>query len=93
MTDRAADFGDLAMNLHDQIGVVATVDGVLEFAVEALHYDHASVMLMRRQRRKRSPRPIRWSLSPTSCRSTSVRVRACWPSPILQRAGQGHRRR
>jgi GAF domain-containing protein len=50
MSDQAGDFGELAMNLHNQSGVLATVEGVLEFAVEALHYDHASVMLMRRQR-------------------------------------------
>lgn len=50
MTERAGDFGDLAMNLHNLSGVLATVGGVLEFAVEALHYDHASVMLMHRQR-------------------------------------------
>ena len=49
MTDRAGDFGKLAMNLHDQSGVLATVDSVLQFAVEALHYDHASVMLMHRK--------------------------------------------
>ncbi|MFC0622594.1 GAF and ANTAR domain-containing protein [Kribbella deserti] len=50
MTEQAGDFGNLAMNLHNQTGVLATVETVLEFAVEALHYDHASVMLMRRQR-------------------------------------------
>jgi hypothetical protein len=33
------------MNLHNHSGVLATVEVVLEFAVEALPYDHASVML------------------------------------------------
>jgi GAF domain-containing protein len=50
MTNRAGDFGELAMNLHDQAGTLATVEGVLQFATEALPYDHASVMLMRRSR-------------------------------------------
>ncbi|MEV8378803.1 GAF and ANTAR domain-containing protein [Kribbella sp. NPDC056861] len=50
MTDQAGEFGDMAMNLHDQVGVLATVEAVLEFAVEALHYDSASVMLMNRRR-------------------------------------------
>ncbi|GAA3546822.1 GAF and ANTAR domain-containing protein [Kribbella ginsengisoli] len=49
MTDQAGDFGDLAMSLHNQTGVLATVEGVLEFAVQALHYDHASVILIRRR--------------------------------------------
>ena len=44
-----ANYHDLAMTLHDQIGTLATVEGVLQFAVEALHYDHASVMLMHRK--------------------------------------------
>lgn len=48
MPDQAGDFGQLAMSLHDQSGVLATVEGVLQFAVEALHYDHASVLLMHR---------------------------------------------
>lgn len=48
--DRAGDFGELAMNLHDQDGTLATVEGVLQFATEVLRYDHASVMLMRRRR-------------------------------------------
>ncbi|MFI5707686.1 GAF and ANTAR domain-containing protein [Kribbella sp. NPDC051620] len=47
---QAGDFGELAMNLHDQDGTLATVEGVLQFATEALRYDHASVMLMRRRR-------------------------------------------
>ena len=38
------------MTLHNQDGTLATVEGVLQFAVEALHYDHASVMLMYRKR-------------------------------------------
>ncbi|TWD81897.1 GAF domain-containing protein [Kribbella amoyensis] len=50
MSDRSEQFGELAMHLHDQDGVLATVEGVLQFAVEALHYDHASVMLMNRKR-------------------------------------------
>jgi GAF domain-containing protein len=50
MTDQDVDFGDLAMDLHNFDGVLATVEGVLEFAVEALDYDHASVMLMRRKK-------------------------------------------
>lgn len=50
MTDQAGQFGDLALNLHDLIGVPATVEGVLEFAIEVLHYDHASVMLIHRKR-------------------------------------------
>lgn len=37
------------MNLHNRSDVLATVDGVLQFAVEVLHYDHASVLLMRRK--------------------------------------------
>ena len=49
MSDRSEQFGELAMHLHDQDGVLATVEGVLQFAVEALHYDHASVMLMNRK--------------------------------------------
>ncbi|MBB5835869.1 GAF and ANTAR domain-containing protein [Kribbella italica] len=40
----------MAMKLHEQVGVLATVEAVLEFAVEALHYDSASVMLMHRRR-------------------------------------------
>lgn len=48
MTDQAG-YHDLAMSLHDQSGTLATVEGVLQFAVEALHYDHASVMLMHRK--------------------------------------------
>ncbi len=50
MTDQAGSFGDMAMHLHNQVGVLATVEAVLQFAVEALHYDSASVMLMRRRR-------------------------------------------
>ncbi|GAA0938686.1 GAF and ANTAR domain-containing protein [Kribbella koreensis] len=49
MTNQAGDFGELAMHLHDQIGTLATVEAVLQFATEALSYDHASVMLMRRR--------------------------------------------
>ncbi|MGC4938148.1 GAF and ANTAR domain-containing protein [Kribbella sp. DT2] len=49
MTETAGGFGYLAMNLHNQSGVLATVEGVLEFAVETLHYDHASVLLMHRR--------------------------------------------
>lgn len=49
MSDQAS-YHDLAMTLHDQSGTLATVEGVLQFAVEALHHDHASVMLMHRQR-------------------------------------------
>ncbi len=49
MTDQAGTFGDMAMDLHNQTGVLATVETVLAFAVEALHYDSASVMLMRRK--------------------------------------------
>jgi len=48
MTDQAGDFGELAMDLHNRSDVQATVNGVLQFAVEALHYDHASVLLMQR---------------------------------------------
>ncbi|MFI7063781.1 GAF and ANTAR domain-containing protein [Kribbella sp. NPDC050124] len=36
------------MNLHNRADVLTTADGVLQFAVEALHYDHASVLLMQR---------------------------------------------
>lgn len=50
MSDQAGDFGDLAMRLHNQNSVVATVESVLQFAVEALHYSQASVMLTRRKR-------------------------------------------
>jgi transcriptional regulator with GAF, ATPase, and Fis domain len=50
MSDHAGDFGELAMDLHNRSDVRATVNGVLEFAVEALHYDHASVLLMERKR-------------------------------------------
>jgi GAF domain-containing protein len=49
MTDQAGDFGELAMNLHNQSDVLGAVDGVLQFAVEVLHYDHASVLLMQRK--------------------------------------------
>ncbi|MGW1341114.1 ANTAR domain-containing protein [Kribbella sp. NPDC002412] len=49
MTDRAGDFGELAMNLHNQSDVLGAVDSVLQFAVEVLHYDHASVLLMQRK--------------------------------------------
>ncbi|MEU4391962.1 GAF and ANTAR domain-containing protein [Kribbella sp. NPDC023855] len=49
MTDQAGDFGDLAMSLHNQSNVLGAVDAVLQFAVEALHYDHASVLLMQRK--------------------------------------------
>ncbi|MEV6287727.1 GAF and ANTAR domain-containing protein [Kribbella sp. NPDC051770] len=49
MTEQAGAYGELAMNLHDRVGVLATVESVLEFAVEVLPYDHASVLLMHRQ--------------------------------------------
>ncbi|WP_198676371.1 GAF and ANTAR domain-containing protein [Kribbella monticola] len=49
MTDQAGDFGELAMSLHNQSTVLGTVEGVLQFAVEVLHYDHASVLLMHRK--------------------------------------------
>ncbi|MEV6414123.1 GAF and ANTAR domain-containing protein [Kribbella sp. NPDC051718] len=47
--NRAGEFGELAMTLHDQDGTLATVEGVLQFATEVLRYDHASVMLVRRR--------------------------------------------
>ncbi|MEV8376491.1 GAF and ANTAR domain-containing protein [Kribbella sp. NPDC056861] len=50
MTDQARSFGEMAMNLHNQTGVAATVGTVLEFATEVLHYDAASVMLMHHKR-------------------------------------------
>jgi hypothetical protein len=46
MTDQAGEFGELAMNLHNHSDVLGAVDGVLQFAVEVLHYDHASVLLI-----------------------------------------------
>jgi transcriptional regulator with GAF, ATPase, and Fis domain len=49
MADHAGDFGELAMDLHNRSDVLGAVDGVLQFAVEALHYDHASVLLMERK--------------------------------------------
>jgi hypothetical protein len=49
MTDQAGDLGELAMNLHNQSDVLTTVNGVLEFAVQALRYDHASVLLVERK--------------------------------------------
>jgi GAF domain-containing protein len=49
MNDQADDFGELAMDLHNRGDVLSTVERVLEFAVEALHYDHASVLLMQRK--------------------------------------------
>jgi GAF domain-containing protein len=36
-------------SLHNQSNVLGAVDAVLQFADEALHYDHASVLLMRRK--------------------------------------------
>ncbi|MET7277306.1 GAF and ANTAR domain-containing protein [Kribbella sp. NPDC005582] len=50
MPDQAGDFGELAMELHNRTDVLDTVEGVLQFAVEILRYDHASVLLMQRQR-------------------------------------------
>jgi transcriptional regulator with GAF, ATPase, and Fis domain len=49
MTDQADDFGELALSLHNENTVLGTVEGVLQFAVEVLHYDHASVLLMQRR--------------------------------------------
>jgi hypothetical protein len=59
MTDQAGEFGELAMSLHNQSDVLGAVDGVLQFAVEALHYDPASVLLMQRNHARTFARPTR----------------------------------
>jgi hypothetical protein len=59
MTNQAGDFGELAVNLHNRSEVQATVDGVLQFAVEALHCDPASVLLMQRNHARTFARPTR----------------------------------
>jgi GAF domain-containing protein len=46
MANHADDFGELAMNLHNRADVLSAVEGVLQFAVEILLYDNASVLLL-----------------------------------------------
>jgi len=50
MADHAGDFGELAMDLHNRSDVIGAVDGILQFAVEVLLYDNASVLLMKDKR-------------------------------------------